>query len=99
VWNFLDVLLPIFVGVSTGFQMAEWYDLEYQKPEFIVTVHSVCSLMIWIKFLYFLRIFTQTGYLINMLNQVIYDMKVFLLILMIIYLGFGEAFLRLSQGS
>lgn len=34
-----------------------------------------------------------------MLNTVIWDMKVFLLILLIIYLGFGEAFLRLSEGS
>ncbi len=34
-----------------------------------------------------------------MLNTVIYDMKIFLLILIIMYLGFGEAFLRLSEGS
>jgi len=34
-----------------------------------------------------------------MLNTVIYDMKIFLFILIIMYLGFGEAFLRLSEGS
>jgi hypothetical protein len=34
-----------------------------------------------------------------MLNQVLFDMKIFLLILIIMYLGFGEAFLRLSEGS
>jgi hypothetical protein len=34
-----------------------------------------------------------------MLNTVLYDMKIFLLILIIMYLGFGEAFLRLSEGS
>ena len=34
-----------------------------------------------------------------MLNTVLYDMKVFLLILIIMYLGFGEAFLRLSEAS
>jgi hypothetical protein len=34
-----------------------------------------------------------------MLNTMIYSVKVFLLVLLIIYLGFGEAFLRLSEGS
>ena len=29
----------------------------------------------------------------------IYSVKVFLLVLLIMYLGFGEAFLRLSEGS
>lgn len=55
--------------------------------------------MLWMKFLYFLRIFRHTAYLINMINTVIYDMRIFLLILLIIYLGFGEAFLRLSERS
>jgi hypothetical protein len=34
-----------------------------------------------------------------MLMQVIADMKIFLLMLAIVYLGFGEALLRLSEGS
>lgn len=34
-----------------------------------------------------------------MLSQVISDMKIFWLFLIIVYLGFGEAFLRLSQNS
>jgi hypothetical protein len=34
-----------------------------------------------------------------MLNTVVYDMRIFLLILLIIYMAFGEAFLRLSEGS
>jgi hypothetical protein len=29
----------------------------------------------------------------------IYSVKVFILVLLIMYLGFGEAFLRLSEGS
>lgn len=51
------------------------------------------------KQLYFLRIFEATGYLIRMLTTVIWDMKIFILILFIIYFGFGEAFLRLSESS
>lgn len=39
------------------------------------------------------------GYLIRMLNTMIYRVKIFLLVLFIIYLAFGEAFMRLSEGS
>jgi hypothetical protein len=53
----------------------------------------------WIKLLYFLRVFEETGYLIRMLSVVVWDMKVFLIILFIIYFAFGEAFLRLSEAS
>jgi len=34
-----------------------------------------------------------------MLSTVIWEIRTFLLVLMIVYLGFGEAFLRLSQNS
>ncbi len=34
-----------------------------------------------------------------MLNTMIYRVKIFLLVLLIMYLGFGEAFMRLSEGS
>ena len=53
----------------------------------------------WFKLLYFLRIFGPTGYLIRMITVVIWDMKIFLLILFLMYFGFGEAFLRLSENS
>lgn len=99
IWNFLDIILPILIVVVVSHHMREHFDSEYIKPNFLYTVHSISSLFIWIKFLYFLRIFSSTGYLVRMLNTVIWDMKVFLLILLIIYLGFGEAFLRLSEGS
>jgi hypothetical protein len=34
-----------------------------------------------------------------MLSTVVWEIRTFLLVLMIVYLGFGEAFLRLSQNS
>lgn len=53
----------------------------------------------WAKFLYFLRIFENTGYIIKILVRVIIDMRIFMLILGIVYLAFNEAFLRLSETS
>lgn len=62
-------------------------------------MRAVASLLMWAKFLYFLRIYPQTGYLIRMLTDVIYGMRVFLLILLFVYFGFGEAFLRIAEMS
>ena len=62
-------------------------------------MRAVASLLMWGKLMYFLRIFPKTGYLIRMLTEVIYGMRIFLLILLVVYFGFGEAFLRLSEMS
>jgi len=51
----------------------------------------------WLKFFYFLRIFRHTGYFIRMLSDVIYDIRLFIVVIAIVFLGFGDAFFRLSQ--
>ena len=99
IWNFPDIIVPVLVIVVISHHLKELQDDDYKKPKFIVTVHSFCSLLIWIKFLYFLRIYRPTGYFIRMLSTVIWEIRTFLLVLMIVYLGFGEAFLRLSQNN
>ena len=109
VWNFLDLIVPICNIVIISYHLKEMTDSKYKRPDFIYTIHILSSYLMWLKLFYFLRIFKSTGnlfiviislgYLIRMLNQVLYDMKIFLLILIIMYLGFGEAFLRLSEGN
>ncbi len=53
----------------------------------------------WLKLLYFLRIFETTGSFIRTLLGVFVELKVFLFILSILYMGFGEAFLRISEAN
>ncbi len=53
----------------------------------------------WFKFLYFLRIFKSTGYLIRMIIEVIFEMKIFFLVFVIVLCAFGDAFLSLSNGN
>lgn len=71
----------------------------YSPNNFKQTIHALASLLMWAKLLYFLRIFYTTGYLIRMLTTVIWEMKIFLIILFLIYFAFGEAFLRVSEAS
>lgn len=51
----------------------------------------------WLKFLYFLRIFSGTGYYIRILFVVCYDVRYFLLLLIFTFIAFGEAFQSISD--
>lgn len=53
----------------------------------------------WFKLLYFLRIFKNTGYLIRMIVEVIYDMRHFFLVLLITIAAFGDSFLSISLAN
>jgi len=57
------------------------------------------SLILWLKFLYFLRIFAATGYLIKIIVEVVYDMRHFLLILLLTFIAFGDAMRSISTSN
>jgi len=59
----------------------------------------MAALSLWAKFLYILRSFSQTGYLIRSLVEVAADMWVFLLVLSIVILGYGDALGNLSKAQ
>ena len=61
VWNVFDIVTPILVTVVAVYQHKQITHPSYTMPNFIVTVHSFAILLIWIKFLYFGRIFRYTG--------------------------------------
>jgi len=62
-------------------------------------VKSVNSLLLWFKLLFFMRIFEGTGYLINMLIQVVVDMRYFLLVLLITIIAFGNSYYTISESN
>lgn len=53
----------------------------------------------WLKFLYFFRIFKQTSYLIRIIVEVVISMRYFFLVLLFTIIGFGNSFLVLSLGN
>jgi len=59
----------------------------------------MAALTLWFKFLYVLRSFTRTSYLIRSLVEVTMDMWVFLLVLFIVVIGYGAAFVNLSMAD
>jgi hypothetical protein len=55
------------------------------------------AIMLWLKFLAFLRSHDETAYLIRTLIESVKDMSVFFLILFIAWIGFSDAFLSTSN--
>jgi len=63
------------------------------------SLQASMSLLIWIKFLYFFRIFQSTGYLIRIIIEVVVDMRHFLLILLLTIVAFGDAMRSISTSE
>jgi hypothetical protein len=98
VWNAIDLFPPIFIIAVVTQRLRQDYEFdELMKPGFIDTVHAVTCLLMWLKFLYFLRLFESTSHLVRVILNMFWEMKTFIGVLFIMYLAFGEAFLRLAE--
>ena len=94
-WNYIDVCTPCLLIAVLVIHLKK----KDTTLPFNATLRSITTLLMWIKLIYFLRLFHKTSYFIRILKDVFYDMRVFLLVLLFIYFGFGEAFKRISEQS
>ena len=62
-------------------------------------MESVAVIFMWFRFLYFFRIMDHTAYLIRMLWQILYDMRSFIFIFVLIILAFANGFYVLSNNQ
>lgn len=67
---------------------------KYERP-----INAIVGMMLWLKFLYFLRIFRETGHFITMILAVLSDMKVFMAVYFVVIIAFGNAFYILSNNN
>lgn len=64
VWNYLDVIPPIMILLFMIFDRINYFvNYAYVRT----SMQAIMSLLIWLKFLYFLRMFDSTGYLIRII--------------------------------
>ena len=59
--------------------------------------YSLIVILMFVKFLFFMRIFTGFGFLVSMLKEVIIDLKTFLAFFLIVLFTFGLIFKILGQ--
>lgn len=93
-WNYSNLFPPIIIFV---FLVYDFNDSTAERI-WLKTLLALASFMLWLKFLYFLRLFKLTSYLIRVVTEIIYDIRIFLLIWVLEVLAFSDAFLTLSFG-
>ena len=91
-WNYVEFMPLVLIIINVENSQAKQYlDLEFFR------VQALAALLMWGKFLYFLRSFEQTGYLIRSLIEVTKDMWVFLIVLAVAIIGYADAFSSISN--
>jgi hypothetical protein len=90
-WNYLDLIPIIILDATLILDWAEYFP-EVQRP-----LLAICSLLLWIKFMYYLRIFRKTSFFISMIIEVFRDIRYFIVILIIICFAFGSCFYIMSN--
>jgi hypothetical protein len=67
--------------------------IDYETYAKVVrTLYAFSAIIMWIRFLYFFRIFRTTGYYIRMLVNVIQDIRYFIFIFVLTILAFAHAY-------
>lgn len=63
------------------------------------TLLSIISLLFWLKLLYFMRIWKETGYFIRTIINVIKEMQYFLLLLLFSLIAFADSLRQISSSN
>lgn len=98
VWNYLDLIPPFLLMVFIPLAAIGVFD-NRGAPTLEASLQATMSLILWLKFLYFLRIFKSTGYLIRIIIEVCVDMRHFLLIMFLTMVAFGDAMRSISTSN
>mmetsp|Transcript_34852 Transcript_34852/g.65001 ORF Transcript_34852/g.65001 Transcript_34852/m.65001 type:complete len:544 (-) Transcript_34852:86-1717(-) len=92
VWNRLDVLI-ICSGLSGNvIRLTTSGDTLVSR-----VCLSIFSISLWFNFLYFLRAFERTGPLVSMIYHIFMDIRALVLVLVLVCVGFSQAFWLLSN--
>lgn len=82
-WNYIDIIPIVLITFSMLFEYI------FHFPELERPLNAISCFFMWIKFLYFLRIFRQTSKFIKMIESVIADMQVFMAVFFITIIAFS----------
>lgn len=97
VWSYVDLAPPVLnIALIISFHL----DMSVTRTStFEVVLQGTCSFSMWLKTLYFLRIFSSFSYLIRMIIMVVADMGPFLTVLLFAMIAFADAFYAISKAS
>ena len=89
-WNLFDLLS---LAINFAYIIC---DIISSNPDANRILASIAVLFMWLKLLYFLRLFAPTAALIRMIVEIIKDISIFLIVFLIGVVGFANALFILS---
>lgn len=92
-WNYFDLITDFTCLLYSGFLL---FIGDY---EFLNKVFEILTLTSWMRGISYFRIFKQTRYMINLLTEVIKDMRSFMVLLIYSLLGFSFLFLVTNSST
>lgn len=100
VWNYADFVPPIIIILII---LVDFFVKDTEEHEgvmkFRYSMQAVASFGMWIKVFYFLRIFRQTGFFVNMLLKVMKSSRTFFLLYILILCAFGCSFFIMAPNG
>ena len=92
-WNYLDIIPLVFIMMSMQFEKLD-LDQTFERP-----LNAIACFFMWIKFLYFWRIFRQTSKFISMIVAIVGDLKDFLVVFFVTLTAFGNSMYIMSNNN
>ena len=90
-WNVVDAMIHTTYFMGSVMRIGAREETDFSRNTL-----SVCAMLMYFKFLYFLRAFEQTGPLVAMIFTIARDIIPFLIVLFIVLFGFTQAFWIIS---
>ena len=93
-WRYIDIIPLATIIFALLF---EYFTSDY--PQFERAVNGLSAFLMWLKFLYFLRMYRQSSKFISMIVAVISDMKIFLLVFLVSLITFSQSMYIISNNN
>ena len=101
-WKFIWVWLNLIsntLNLTIVIMTLKSYLAESSYTHDIRRIEAVAVVLMWMRFLYFFRIIDNTAPFIRMIFQILYDMRAFVFIFVLIILGFANGFYVLAKNQ
>lgn len=96
VWNYLDVITPTIILTIIFTNVCDFITLTANAQRIL---QAIGVFFMWLKLLYFFRIFRSYGYLIRLIVVVIEDMIIFLNVFLFTIIMFSDTLLTIAAGN
>ena len=96
--NMIDFLPPLLVIFTVGFSISDKFSEEEMTApkQWYYVLLAFTSILLWLKFLLFLRVFPYFAYIIQMIYATIEELWPFMTVTLLSVWGFADAFYSLA---